>query len=368
MVRSILEAAGHKTGIIGTIGVAFGERLIKTENTTPASFEVQKYLRQMADEGCEYCVMEASSIGLKEKRVYGFPFAVGVFTNFSEDHIGGVEHKDMREYLESKALLFSMCETGVVNLDDPSLEEMLRGHTCQVKTFGFSEDAWLRGENCRHLNRPGLLGIAFEVSGAMGFTAEVGIPGKFNAYNALAAMGCCKVLGISEEAMKQGLLSVKVKGRVEVVPTPGRNYTVLIDYAHSPDGLENVLSSVKGFAKGRTVAVFGCGGDRDKAKRPKMGAAAAKNADFLVVTTDNPRTEDPESIIAGILPGLEGSDTPYVVVTDRIEAIHWAMDHAEEGDVIVLCGKGHETYQEINHVKHHMDEREIVADYLRIER
>ena len=198
---------------------------------------------------------------------------------------------------------------------------------------------------------------------------RVNIPGRFMIYNTLDVLGAALSLGISLEDSARVLAEVPpVKGRVEVVPTPGRNYTVLIDYAHSPDGLENVLSSVKGFAKGRTVAVFGCGGDRDKAKRPKMGAAAAKNADFLVVTTDNPRTEDPESIIAGILPGLEGSDTPYVVVTDRIEAIHWAMDHAEEGDVIVLCGKGHETYQEINHVKHHMDEREIEADYLRIER
>ena len=184
-------------------------------------------------------------------------------------------------------------------------------------------------------------------------------------YNTLGVLGAALQLGISLEESARVLATVSpVKGRVEVVPTPGKDYTILIDYAHSPDGLENVLSSVQGFAKGRTIALFGCGGDRDRTKRPKMGAVAAKHADVVVVTTDNPRTEQPADIIADILPGLEGSDTPYVVVEDRIEAIHWAMDHAEAGDMIVLCGKGHETYQEIHHVKHHMDEREIVADYL----
>lgn len=367
MVRSILEAAGHKTGIIGTIGVAFGERLIKTENTTPASFEVQKYLRQMADEGCEYCVMEASSIGLKEKRVYGFPFAVGVFTNFSEDHIGGVEHKDMREYLESKALLFSMCETGVVNLDDPSLEEMLRGHTCQVKTFGFSEDAWLRGENCRHLNRPGLLGIAFEVSGAMGFTAEVGIPGKFNAYNALAAMGCCKVLGISEEAMKQGLLSVKVKGRVEPVPVPG-NYTLLLDYAHNGVGMENILTTLREYKPHRLICLFGAGGNRPKVRRYEMGEVSGRLADLSILTADNSRFENVLDIIEDIKVGMEKTAGSYLEIPDRREAIRWCLTHAEDGDIIVLAGKGHEDYQEIEGKKYPFDERVVIRELLENEK
>ena len=196
-------------------------------------------------------------------------------------------------------------------------------------------------------------------------SVRVNIPGGFMVYNTLDVLGAALALGISLERSAEALAKVPaVKGRVEVVPTPGKDYTVLIDYAHSPDGLENVLSSVKGFAKGRTIALFGCGGDRDRTKRPKMGAIAAKIADFVVVTTDNPRTEQPADIIANILPGMEDSKTPYVVVVDRVEAIHWAMDHAQAGDVIVLCGKGHETYQEINHVKYHMDEREIVAEYL----
>ena len=194
---------------------------------------------------------------------------------------------------------------------------------------------------------------------------RVGIPGKFMVYNTLDVLGAAKQLGVPLRRSAEILRTVPhVKGRVEVVPTPGKDYTILIDYAHSPDGLENVLSSVQEFSKGRTVAVFGCGGDRDKTKRPKMGRIAAQHADFVIVTSDNPRTEDPDAIIADILPGLEGSATPHIAVTDRVEAIHYAMDHAQSGDTIVLCGKGHETYQEVNHEKHHMDEREIVADYL----
>ncbi len=365
LLKAILEqAAGAKVGLIGTNQNMIGREIIPTERTTPESFEVQRLFAQMRDAGCTHVVMEVSSHALALDRVYGVHYRVGVFTNLTQDHLDF--HGTMEEYCRAKALLFQNCGVGVVNADDPWTSRLMENSTCKTLTYAEEAQADLRAEE-----------IVLEAD-HVSFTAaaqgrrvpvRVNIPGRFMVYNTLDVLGAALSLGISLEDSARVLAEVPpVKGRVEVVPTPGRNYTVLIDYAHSPDGLENVLSSVKGFAKGRTVAVFGCGGDRDKAKRPKMGAAAAKNADFLVVTTDNPRTEDPESIIAGILPGLEGSDTPYVVVTDRIEAIHWAMDHAEEGDVIVLCGKGHETYQEINHVKHHMDEREIVADYLRIER
>jgi UDP-N-acetylmuramoyl-L-alanyl-D-glutamate--2,6-diaminopimelate ligase len=365
LLKAILEqAAGAKVGLIGTNQNMIGREIIPTERTTPESFEVQRLFAQMRDAGCTHVVMEVSSHALALDRVYGVHYRVGVFTNLTQDHLDF--HGTMEEYCRAKALLFQNCGVGVVNADDPWTSRLMENSTCKSLTYAAAAQADLRAEE-----------IVLEAD-HVSFTAaaqgrrvpvRVNIPGRFMVYNTLDVLGAALSLGISLEDSARVLAEVPpVKGRVEVVPTPGRNYTVLIDYAHSPDGLENVLSSVKGFAKGRTVAVFGCGGDRDKAKRPKMGAAAAKNADFLVVTTDNPRTEDPESIIAGILPGLEGSDTPYVVVTDRIEAIHWAMDHAEEGDVIVLCGKGHETYQEINHVKHHMDEREIVADYLRIER
>ncbi len=365
LLKAILEqAAGAKVGLIGTNQNMIGREIIPTERTTPESFEVQRLFAQMRDAGCTHVVMEVSSHALALDRVYGVHYRVGVFTNLTQDHLDF--HGTMEEYCRAKALLFQNCGVGVVNADDPWTSRLMENSTCKTLTYAEEAQADLRAEE-----------IVLEAD-HVSFTAaaqgrrvpvRVNIPGRFMVYNTLDVLGAALSLGISLEDSARVLAEVPpVKGRVEVVPTPGRNYTVLIDYAHSPDGLENVLSSVKGFAKGRTVAVFGCGGDRDKAKRPKMGAAAAKNADFLVVTTDNPRTEDPESIIAGILPGLEGSDTPYVVVTDRVEAIHWAMDHAEEGDVIVLCGKGHETYQEINHVKHHMDEREIVADYLRIER
>ena len=234
--------------------------------------------------------------------------------------------------------------------------------SCKVLTYSEKAESDLRAENVSL----GADHIAFTaVTKEKKVPIRVNIPGGFMVYNTLDVLGAALALGVSLEKSAEVLAGVPhVKGRVEVVPTPGKDYTILIDYAHSPDGLENVLSSVKGFAKGRTIALFGCGGDRDKTKRPKMGKVAADLADFAIVTTDNPRTEVPADIIRDILPGFESSDTPYIVVEDRIQAIHWAMDHAEKGDVIVLCGKGHETYQEINHVKHHMDEREIVADYL----
>lgn len=363
MVRSILEAAGHKTGVMGTIGVLIGGELIQTDNTTPASYEVQKYLRRMADAGCEYCVMEASSIGLKDLRVYGFPFAVGVFTNFSEDHIGGVEHKDMQEYLESKAKLFSMCGTGVMNLDDPSLEGILKGHTCRVRTYGFQEQADLRGADCRHLNRPGFLGISFQVSGELSFTAEVGIPGRFNAYNALAAIGCCRELGIPVEAMKQGLSTVKVKGRVEPVPVPG-NYTLLLDYAHNAVSMENLLTTLREYEPKRLVCLFGAGGNRPKVRRYEMGEASGRLADLSVITADNSRFENVLDIIEDIKTGMHKTNGKYIEIPDRREAIRWCLENAQDGDIIVLAGKGHEDYQEIGGEKHPFDERVVIREIL----
>ncbi len=363
MICSILEAAGHKTGIIGTIGVAVGDRLIKTDNTTPQSYEIQKFLRQMADEGCEYCVMEASSIGLKDKRVYGFTFDVGVFTNFSEDHIGGVEHKDMEEYLESKALLFSMCRVGVVNGDDPSLEGILRGHTCQVKTFGFSDGAWLRGSRCRHMTEPGFLGVAFEVTGDLEFTAEVDIPGKFNAYNALAATAACHVLGVPVEAVKEGLRTVKVKGRVEPVPVPG-GYTLLLDYAHNGVGMESLLTTLREYEPHRLICLFGAGGNRPKVRRYEMGEVSGRLADLSVITADNSRYENVLDIIEDIKVGMAKTRGKHIEIPDRREAIRWCLNNAQPGDIVVLAGKGHEDYQEIEGVKHPFDERVVIRELL----
>ena len=363
MIRSILEAAGHKTGVIGTIGVLMGEELIQTDNTTPMSYDIQMYLRRMADAGCRYCVMEASSIGLKDLRVYGFPFSVGVFTNFSEDHIGGVEHKDMQEYMESKAKLFSLCKVGVVNADDPSLEGILQGHTCQVKTYGFEAPADLRGADCRHLNKPGFLGIAFEVSGEEDFTAEVDIPGRFNAYNALAAIGACHELGVPVEAMKQGLSTVKVKGRVEPVPVPG-NYTLLLDYAHNGVGMENILTTLREYHPKRLICMFGAGGNRPKVRRYEMGEISGRLADISVLTADNSRFEDVNDIIADIKVGMAKTEGKYVEIPDRREAIRWCLENAQEGDIIVLAGKGHEDYQEIQGEKRPFDERVVIRELL----
>ena len=361
LLKFVLEQVlGAKVGLIGTNQNMIGEEVIPTERTTPESFELQRLFAQMRDAGCTHVVMEVSSHALYLDRVYGVPYAVGVFTNLTQDHLDF--HNTMEEYCDAKAILFGRCAAGICNADDAWTERLLENATCRKLFYGVEKAADLRAEDIELAADH----IAFTaVTETERVPVRVNIPGNFMVYNTLDVLLAARALGVSLEQSAAALAKVSpVRGRVEVVPTPGKDYTVLIDYAHSPDGLKNVLQSVKGFAKGRTVALFGCGGDRDRTKRPKMGAIAAELADFVVVTSDNPRTEKPADIIADILPGLEGTKTPYVVVENRVEAIGWAMDHAQAGDVIVLCGKGHETYQEIDHVKYHMDEREIVADYL----
>jgi len=362
LLKAILEQeAGAKVGLIGTNQNMIGAEALPTERTTPESFELQRLFAQMRDAGCTHVVMETSSHALYEDRVYGVHYRVGIFTNLTQDHLDF--HKTMENYCDAKAILFQNCERGIYNADDKWAERLMRGASCRKFSYGVqSASADLRAEDVELAADH----VAFTaVTEQERVKIKVGIPGRFMVYNTLDVLGAALALGVSLERSAQALAKVPhVKGRVEVVPTPGKDYTILIDYAHSPDGLQNVLSSVKGFARGRTVAVFGCGGDRDKTKRPKMGKIAADCADFVIVTTDNPRTEVPGEIIRDILAGMEGTQTPYAVVENRVEAIHYAMDHAEKDDVIVLCGKGHETYQEINHVKHHLDEREIVAEYL----
>jgi UDP-N-acetylmuramoyl-L-alanyl-D-glutamate--2,6-diaminopimelate ligase len=361
LLKAILEqAAGAKVGLIGTNQNMIGSEILPTDRTTPESFELQRLFAGMRDAGCTHVVMEVSSHALALDRVYGVHYAVGIFTNLTQDHLDF--HKTMEAYCDAKGILFQNCDVGVYNADDPWSERLMEGAACRKYSYGEREGADLRAENIS-LSASGVMFDA--VVNSRRVPIKVGIPGGFMVYNTLDVLGAALALGISVENSARVLAGVPhVKGRVEVVPTPGKAYTVLIDYAHSPDGLRNVLSTVKGFAKGRTVALFGCGGDRDRTKRPKMGKIAAELADFVVVTSDNPRTEEPAAIIADILPGLEGTAVPYVVVENRVEAIHYCLDHAQPGDVIALCGKGHETYQEINHVKHHMDEREIVAQYL----
>ena len=361
LIKDMLETVLRtRVGLIGTVQNMVGDEVLPAGRTTPESYELQGLLRRMADGGCTHVVMEVSSHALVQHRVEGLEFSVGVFTNLTQDHLD--YHGSMEAYRQAKGLLFRQCRKAVLNLDDPAGRWYGERVECPAFTYSENKDAaCLTAKNIRLF--PGH--VEFEaVSREDIQRIHLPIPGGFTIYNALAAISCGLCLGLTLADIAASLRSAKgVRGRVEVVPVPTA-YTVLIDYAHTPNALENVLLTARDFTAGRLICLFGCGGDRDRTKRPIMGSVAAELADFVVVTSDNPRTEDPEAIIADILPGLEGSGTPYQVICDRVEAIHWAMDHAQPGDVIALCGKGHETYQEVNHEKHHMDEREIVAEHL----
>lgn len=366
MIRSILESAGIKTGLIGTIGTVIGDQVIKTENTTPESYEVQSYLRQMADAGCKAAVIEASSIGLRDHRVSGFTFAIGLFTNFSPDHIGGNEHQSLEEYRACKAMLFRQCEIGIINIDDESWQGIVEGHICRLETYGFHEEAELRAKEEQLVSRPGYLGVHFEVEGSCSFGVDVDIPGHFSVYNALAAIAVCRHFDVSEQSIRDGLNRVHVKGRVEPVKAPG-NYTLLIDYAHNAVSMENILETLREYRPNRLVCMFGAGGNRARSRRYEMGEVSGRLADLSVITADNSRFEDVMDIIADIEVGLHKTSGKYIVIPDRKEAIKYCMDTAQNGDIIVLAGKGHEDYQEIKGVKYHLDEREVIADILKEE-
>ena len=362
LLKQVLEEVlGAKVGLIGTMGAMVGDEHIPSERTTPESFELQGLFAKMRDAGCTHVVMEVSSHALTLDRVGGIHFDVAAFTNLTEDHLDF--HKTMDAYCDAKAMLFERCSKAVINVDDSYAYRMLDKARCPVVTASVRGKGNLNAKNLQlHAE-----GICFEAAPVIGKSVEVQlpIPGKFTVYNALTVLGIARSLGISLEKSAQALQKAKgVKGRIEVVPTPGKPWSVLIDYAHTPDGLENVLSSVKDFCKGRVISVFGCGGDRDPIKRPIMGEIGVKLADFAVITSDNPRTEDPMAIIRDILKGVKPEHGDYIVVEDRRAAIRYAMDIAKKDDIIVLAGKGHETYQEICGHKYHLDEREEVADHL----
>ena len=361
LLKHVLEKTlGAKVGLIGTTANMIGEEIIPTERTTPESFELQGLFARMRDAGCTHVVMEVSSHAIALDRVGGVRFDAAGFTNLTEDHLDF--HKTMDHYCDTKAELFRRCEKGVINADDSYAQRFLDAAACQVLTTAVAGEGGLKAENLE-LRADGIDFTA--VMNGEKVPVSLGIPGRFTVYNALTVLGLAVSLGISLADAAAALADAPgVKGRVEVVPTPGTDYTVLIDYAHTPDGLENVLSSVRGFCTGRMIAVFGCGGDRDRTKRPIMGKIGAELADIAIITSDNPRTEDPEAIIRDITPGADEAGKPYEVVVDRIAAIRHAMELAKKDDIIVLAGKGHETYQEIMGVKHHMDEREIVAQIL----
>ncbi len=362
LLKTVLEQTiGAKVGLIGTIQNMIGDEILHTERTTPESYELQQLFRQMKDAGCTHVIMEVSSHALVLERVAGIQFEIGIFTNLTQDHLDF--HKTMEAYRDAKAMLFDRCRSGIVNLDDAATAHFLRTGTCDFTTYSVDRND---GEYLAKFLKLKSDRVEMDVvNGNEICRFELGIPGRFTVYNALAVIAAARKLGIPMEQSAAALRRAHgVKGRVEVVPTPGMPYTVLIDYAHTPDGLENVLRAVKGFCKGRLIAVFGCGGDRDPIKRPIMGRIGAEIADFVVVTSDNPRTEDPNAIIAQILEGMQGSQTPYYVEENRRKAIRWAMDHAEPEDIIVLCGKGHEDYQIIGTEKTHLDEREKVDAHL----
>ena len=358
MLEYCLEA---KVGLVGTNQNMIGYRVLHTERTTPESYELQKLLREMADEGCTHAVMEVSSHSLSLDRVAGLCFDTAVFTNLTQDHLDF--HRDMDDYAAAKAKLFSMSDKCAVNIDDDYAGVFMAATNNTAFTYSAETDSvCLRAKNIS-LNADS---ICFEAA-ADGECCEIElkIPGMFSVYNAMSVISCGLLQGLSLEQTAQALKNAQgVKGRMESVETGGR-YTMLIDYAHTPDALENVLKSLKSVSPGRVVALFGCGGDRDRKKRPLMGAVASKYADFVIVTSDNPRTEMPGAIIEDILEGMGNSGAPYVVVEDRVKAIYYAIDNHEPDDVIVLAGKGHETYQIVGKEKRHMDEREIIAEHLK---
>ena len=362
LIRHILQTALHaKVGMIGTNGNYIGEEYVHTDFTTPDSFELQGLFKKMYNSGCSYVVMEVSSHSLSLERVAGVHFDIAAFTNLSQDHLDF--HNTMEEYAKAKKKLFSMCANACINIDDPFAEYMMNGMTCPFLTSSaLGDKADLMAENIS-LSKEGVSFAAIYKNEVV--DVWLAIPGMFSVHNALTALSVCMLAGISLKSCTEAISSAEnVKGRVETVPVE-RDYTVIIDYSHKPDALENVLKTLRPITKGRLITLFGCGGDRDREKRPIMGKVAARNSDIVIVTSDNPRTEEPEKIIADIISGMTDERTEYHVICDRIEAIHWALDNADAGDVILLAGKGHEDYQVVGHEKHHMDEREIVAEYLR---
>ena len=363
MIRSILEHAGISTGLIGTIEVIIGDKHIPAHNTTPESYEVQEYFAQMVAAGCKVAVMEVSSQGLKLHRTAGIRFDIGIFTNLAPDHIGENEHASFEEYMECKSRLFRQCDIGIVNADDEHCSDILKGHTCKVETYGFSEKADLRASDLKLVNRPGFLGVDYHVSGLLNFDVEIDMPGRFSVYNSLVAIAVCRHFDIPKEDMLAALEVVQTKGRIEKVKVSD-DFTLMIDYAHNAMSLESLLTTLKEYNPKRLVCLFGCGGNRSKLRRYEMGEVSGNLADLTVITSDNPRLEEPQAIIDDIKTGIAKTSGKYVEIIDRKEAIRYVIENGRPGDVIVLAGKGHEDYQEICGVKHPMDERVLIAEVL----
>lgn len=363
LVKAILEAAGIRTGLIGTIESVIGEEHIPSANTTPESYVVQERFRKMADAGMDAVVMEVSSQALMLHRVDGITFDIGVFTNLEPDHIGKNEHKDFEDYMHCKSLLFRQCQLGILNGDSEHLEGILQGHTCCVETFGYGEENDIHAEAVELFQKEGTLGVKYLAKGLVDFPVEVNVPGKFSVYNSLTAIAICHHFGVNTKQIQDALKCVSVKGRIEMIPQIKR-YTMMIDYAHNAMSLESLLTTIREYHPSRLICLFGCGGNRAKSRRFEMGEVSSRLADLTVITSDNPRDEEPMEIINDIICGVKRADGKYVTIADRKEAIRYCMEHAQDGDVIVLAGKGHENYQEIKGVKYHMDERELIEEII----
>ncbi len=407
LIKSILEQAGYRVGLVGTIETIIGDRHIPAGNTTPESFVLQQYFKEMEDAGCEIVVMEVASQGLKLHRTQGFIFEIGIFTNLEPDHIGPNEHADFEEYQACKGLLFKQCRLGIVNRDDAHVEAVLKDHTCRLETYGLGEgkmdakgpdagkDTWLPpsidiyAQDLKLVNKPGELGVAFRVradriprenenngclvspDGFMqrqspwpgDFDVEVPAPGRFSVYNALTAIAVCRHFKVAIPQIQKALLAARVKGRIEMVPVSDQ-FTLLIDYAHNAMSLKSLLSTLREYKPARLVCVFGCGGNRSKLRRFEMGEVSGNYADFTIITSDNPRFEKPQDIIEDIKAGIKKTAGKYIEICDRKEAVAYAISHGQPGDIIVLAGKGHEDYQEIEGVKYPMDERVLISEIL----
>ncbi len=363
MVRSILESGGIKTGLIGTIEAIIGDEVIPANNTTPESYVLQEYFSKMLAAGCSCVVMEVSSQGLMLNRVAGFTFDYGIFTNMEPDHIGPNEHKDFDEYMHCKGLLFKNCRIGIANLDDIHMRQVLKGYTCELETYGLSEHADLRAVDVDLHSNKGRLGVKYTLKGLLNDEIIVNMPGSFSVYNSLTAIAICRHFNVPMDIVKMALMEVKVKGRVEMIPV-SEHFTLMIDYAHNAMSLESLLTTIRSYQPKRLVCMFGCGGNRSKLRRYEMGEISSKLADLTIVTSDNPRNEEPQAIIDDIIIGVKKASGEYHTIIDRKQAIRYCIEYAKEGDVIILAGKGHEDYQEINGVKHKMDERDLIADVI----
>ncbi len=361
MIKSILEDSGFKTGLIGTIHNTVGDQILPAKNTTPDAYELHSLFSLMEKSGCEYVVMEVSSHAIDQDRIYGLHFAACIFTNLTQDHLD--YHLTMENYLSVKKQLFSRCDRAVINVDDPYAGEIMEGCECAVVTYSIhTDESDYVAKNLRKRSD----GVDFEMvgEGVIG-RVRLPIPGEFSVYNAMAAGSCVIALGLPFAGTLNAMCHLESpKGRAEVVPVGSRDFTVIIDYAHTPDGLENIVKTLRTTTNGRLVTLFGCGGDRDKGKRPIMGRIAAEYSDFVIVTSDNPRTEEPSEIIKDIVTGMKDTKTPYTVIENRIQAIEYAVIHAQPDDTILLAGKGHETYQIVGHQTIRLDEREVVAKAL----